>query len=131
MHACSDLFFVPVPLGTYSAHEKTLEKHPSTQRRQTHTHTHSCTRVCVRVCVCVHAHKHAHTHTHTDEESRNALAFCPEGRPFRQGLTPPRHQHCSNKVTEQVIQEPAPIDILMVTLWVLIVKCKLEESLKK
>ena len=42
-----------------------------------------------------------------------------------------KHQHCSNKVAEQVIQEPAPMNILMVTLWFLNVKCKLEESLKK
>lgn len=42
-----------------------------------------------------------------------------------------KHQHCGNKVAEQVIQEPAPMNILMITLWVLDVKCKLEESLKK
>ena len=47
------------------------------------------------------------------------------------GKTRAKHQHCSNKVAEQVIQEPAPMNILMITLWFLNVKCKLEESLKK
>jgi hypothetical protein len=49
--------------------------------------------------------------------------------PFRLGRATKIHQLCSG--TEEVVLGPAPTSIIMVTLWVLFVKCKLRESLKK
>ena len=50
------------------------------------------------------------------------------GRP---GQAHTKHQYCSNIDAREMIQEPRPIDALIVTSWVLIAKWKLTESFSK